>query len=97
MAKRKKTLRWHPAFYAGMQIELQEDAERLDFQTEHTLGSEPVRADLLIIKKTDDRPLKKRIGKIFRTHNIVDIKAPDIRSLLTHFIKRAGMSTCIRR
>lgn len=55
MARRKKTLRWHPAFYAGMQIELQEDAGRLEFKAEHTLGSEPVRVDLLIIKKTDDR------------------------------------------
>ncbi|HJB82902.1 MAG TPA: hypothetical protein H9711_07100 [Candidatus Mediterraneibacter intestinavium] len=38
-----------------MQIELQEDAGRLEFKAEHTLGSEPVRVDLLIIKKTDDR------------------------------------------
>ena len=90
MAKRKKTLRWHPAFYAGMQIELQEDAERLDFQTEHTLGSEPVRADLLIIKKTDDRPLKKRIGKIFRTHNIVEYKSHGYSLTIDAFYKACG-------
>ena len=36
MARRKKTLQWHTAFYAGMQIELQEDAGRLEFKAEHT-------------------------------------------------------------
>ena len=90
MAKRKKTLRWHPAFYAGMQIELQEDAGRLEFKAEHALGSEPVRADLLIIKKTDDRPLKKRIGKIFRTYNIVEYKSPGHSFTIDAFYKACG-------
>ena len=90
MAKRKKTLRWHPAFYAGMQIELQEDAGRLEFRAEHTLGSEPVRADLLIIKKTDGRPLRKRIGKIFRTHNIVEYKSPGHSLTIDAFYKACG-------
>ena len=90
MARRKKTLRWHPAFYAGMQIELQEDAGRLEFKAEHTLGSEPVRVDLLIIKKTDDRPLKKRIGKIFRTHNIVEYKSPGHSLTIDAFYKACG-------
>lgn len=26
---------WHPAFYAGAQIELQEDADNLIFENEH--------------------------------------------------------------
>lgn len=90
MAKCKKTLRWHPAFYAGMQIELQEDAGRLEFKAEHALGSEPVRADLLIIKKTDDRPLKKTIGKIFRTHNIVEYKSPGHSLTIDAFYKACG-------
>lgn len=90
MAKRKKTLRWHPAFYAGMQIELQEDAGRLEFKAEHALGSEPVRADLLVIKKTDDRPLKKTIGKIFRTHNIVEYKSPGHSLTIDAFYKACG-------
>ena len=90
MARRKKTLRWHPAFYAGMQIELREDAGRLEFKAEHTLGSEPVRADLLIIKKRDDKPLKKRIGKIFRTYNIVEYKSPGHSFTIDAFYKACG-------
>lgn len=77
MAKQKRrTLRWHPAFYAGMKIELEEDAQRLEFREEHTLGSEPVRADLLVIKKKDDGPIRKSIGKIFRKYNIFEYKSP---------------------
>ena len=90
MARRKKTLRWHPAFYAGMQIELQEDAGRLEFKAEHTLGSEPVRADLLIIKKRDGGPLKKMIGKIFRAHNIVEYKSPGHSFTIDAFYKACG-------
>ena len=96
MARRKKTLRWHPAFYAGMQIELQEDAGRLEFKAEHTLGSEPVRVDLLIIKKTDDRPLKKRIGKIFRTHNIVEYKNPQESLTVRTFYQAVGYASILQ-
>ncbi len=78
MAKqKKKTLRWHPAFYAGIQIELREDADRLEFIQEHTLGTEPVRIDMLIIKKADKQPLHKNIGRIFRTYNVIEYKSPD--------------------
>lgn len=39
---KRKTVRWHQAFYAGMQIELNEDADRLEFAQELILGNEPV-------------------------------------------------------
>ena len=32
---KKKLLQWHPAFYAGLKIELAEDAENLIFENEH--------------------------------------------------------------
>ena len=36
MPKKNPALRqWHPAFYAGAQIELQEDADNLIFENEH--------------------------------------------------------------
>ncbi len=41
--EKRKTLRWHPAFYAGIQIEFREEADCLEFIQEHTLGTEPVR------------------------------------------------------
>lgn len=91
MAKqKKKTLRWHPAFYAGIQIELREDADRLEFIQEHTLGTEPVRIDMLIIKKADKQPLHKNIGRIFRTYNVIEYKSPDDTLSIDAFYKAYG-------
>lgn len=50
MAKEEKqVLQWHPAFYAGIQIELAEEAEKLIFENEHQLGTKPKEIDVLII------------------------------------------------
>ncbi|MFQ8957338.1 MAG: hypothetical protein ACLR6X_15910 [Mediterraneibacter gnavus] len=50
--RRSKMLQWHPAFFAEIQIELQEDAEHLIFENEHQLGTKPKEIDVLIIKRT---------------------------------------------
>ena len=68
---------WHPAFFAGIQIELEEDADNLVFENEHQLGTKPMEIDVLIIKKEKDRPVKKNIGRIFRKYNIVEYKSPE--------------------
>ena len=48
-APRKRTvprqlLQWHPAFCAGMQIELEEESENLSFDREYQLGRKPSRS-----------------------------------------------------
>lgn len=73
--REKHLLQWHPAFYAGIQIEFGKEAEYLDFEQEYPLGTKPKMIDVLI-KKPKDRVLKKNIGRIFRTHNIIEYKAP---------------------
>jgi len=40
-AKEKTALQWHPAFYAGIQIEFAEEAHQLLFENEHQLGTKP--------------------------------------------------------
>ncbi|MFR6273493.1 MAG: hypothetical protein ACLUL2_08285 [Blautia sp.] len=35
---RPHVLQWHPAFYAGIQIELETEANTLLFENEHQLG-----------------------------------------------------------
>ena len=72
----KQKLQWHPAFYAGIQIELQQESENLIFENEHQLGTKPKEIDVLIIKKQKDIPIKKNIGRIFRKYNIVEYKSP---------------------
>lgn len=91
MTKEKKhTLRWHPAFYAGIQIEFQADSENLEFICEHTLGTEPVRADMIIIRKTGSDPPQKNIGKIFRKYNVVEYKSPEDYLSIDDFYKAYG-------
>lgn len=61
----KKKLQWHAAFYAEIQIELAEDADKLVFENEHQLATKPMSIDVLIIKKVKDEPIRKNIGRIF--------------------------------
>ncbi len=74
--KVEEKLQWHPAFYAGLQIELKDERDNLIFESEHNLGTKPKQIDVLIIKKQKDIPIRKNIGKIFRKYNIVEYKSP---------------------
>jgi predicted protein tyrosine phosphatase len=49
----------------------------LEFEAEHPLTEEPLRMDVLIVKKRRDVAINKNIAAIFRTHNIVEYKSPD--------------------
>lgn len=75
-AEDKKLLQWHPAFYATAQIEFQEEAEYLEFENEHQLGTKPMSIDVLVIKNEQNRKIQKNIGRIFRKHNIIEYKSP---------------------
>lgn len=88
--KKKEVLQWHPAFYADLQIELEEDLENLEFESEHQLGTKPKEIDVLIIKKQRDKPVKKNIGRIFRKHNIVEYKSPTDSLSIDDFYKVCG-------
>ena len=42
---------WHPAFIQAFQLELEDYLEVLTFESEHQLTTEPLKIDVLIIKK----------------------------------------------
>ena len=86
MSKELKT-QWHPAFVSAMQLELKEDAQYLNFTSEHNLNTKPLEVDLLIVKKEKDVEIKNEIGKIFRKHNIVEYKSPDDSMNLNTYMK----------
>ena len=71
----KNVLQWHPPFCADMQVELEEEAKNLQFQSEYALSKKPMLIDLLIVKKVGTK-IQKNIGRIFRTYNIVEYKSP---------------------
>ncbi len=91
--EKEKMLQWHPAFYAGLQIELSEEAEYLEFESEHMLSSKPMQLDVLIIKKNKERQIRKNIGRIFRTYNIIEYKSPEDYLSIDDFYKVYGY-TC---
>jgi hypothetical protein len=68
---------WHPAFAQAIENELEDCRDALTFETEHQLTTEPLRIDVLIIKKKQNVVIKKNIGQIFRQFNIVEYKRPD--------------------
>lgn len=88
--EKKSVLQWHPAFFAGLQIEFAEEAKYLEFESEHMLSSKPMQLDVLVIKKDKKRQIKKNIGRIFRTYNIVEYKSPDDSLSIDDFYKVYG-------
>jgi hypothetical protein len=67
---------WHPAFVQAIETELEESKDVLTFEAEHQLTTEPLRIDVLIIKKKKDVVIKKNIAQIFRSCNVVEYKSP---------------------
>ncbi len=72
----EKLLQWHPAFFAGIQIEFGEEAKYLEFKSEYVLGTKPMMIDVLI-KKKEAQTLTRSMGRIFRKYNIVEYKSPN--------------------
>ena len=93
MAKEEKVqtkLQWHPAFFAGIQIELEEERDKLIFENEHQLSTKPLEIDVLIIKKQPNVQIKKNIGRIFRGYNIIEYKSPEDSLRIDDFYKVYG-------
>jgi hypothetical protein len=74
MAKEK--IPWYAAFVQALQLELEDYADALEFKAEYRLTTEPLRIDVVVVKKKDGAKIDKNIGRIFRTHNIVEYKSP---------------------
>lgn len=89
----KKPYQWHPANYAGLQIEFEDEKKYLSFEDEHQLGTKPMAIDILIIKNTEGYKVKKNIGRIFRKYNIIEYKSPDDYLSIDDFYKVYGY-TC---
>ncbi len=68
-----KRQHWHPAFCGATEWELKQNRDDLTFEAEHYLSKEPLRVDMLVIKKRSDARIINEIGKIFRQHNIYSL------------------------
>lgn len=70
-------IQWHPGFYGGIELELIKYKGKLTYEPEHQLSKEPIRMDLLIIKKDPLTVIEDEVGRIFRGRNIVEYKSPE--------------------
>ena len=73
----KEHIAWHPAFVEAIQAELEEYQDVLEFRAEYPLTTEPLRIDVLIVKKREGVVIRKNIARIFREHNLIEYKSPD--------------------
>ncbi|MCL2763226.1 MAG: hypothetical protein FWD36_08505 [Treponema sp.] len=80
-------LAWHPAFLQAIQIELFDYRDSLEFKSEFQLTTEPLRIDLLIIKKPKELVIDKNIARIFKTDNLLEYKSPGDYLSIKDFIK----------
>jgi hypothetical protein len=71
-----------------MQLELEPFLPSLEFLTEVSLTSEPLRIDLLIIKKPPALSIPKNIARMFRGTNIIEYKSPSDRVSI-HSLRKA--------
>ena len=83
-------LQWHDGFHASLQIELRGEAAQLEFYSEHELYKKALRVDTLVIKNSDDTPVQKKIGKIFRKYNLIEYKSPGDYLNINDFYKVYG-------
>jgi hypothetical protein len=72
----KKGIPWHTAFFEAIQMELDEYYQDLQFSSEYPLNTQPLKIDVVIIKKSRDITIEKNIASIFRKENIVEYKSP---------------------
>ncbi len=86
----KAAIRWHPGFYGAAELELISDKDVLEFQREYILGKEPMRMDLLIIKKLADVRIENEIGRIFKRYNVVEYKSPKDGLSIDDYYKTVG-------
>ena len=54
----RKLLQWHPVFFAGIQIELKDEADNLIFEQEHPLGTKPIMDIIVTSNKENFREVK---------------------------------------
>lgn len=83
-------IQWHPAFYGAAELELRENKNDLIFEREYNLSKEPIRVDLLIIKKVTDAVIRNEIGRVFKTYNVVEYKSPEDGLTIDDYFKTMG-------
>ncbi len=73
----EKRINWHSALLSALKIELSDYQDILNYEAEKVLNIGPRRADILITKDENSRPVHTPIGRQFRRYNLIEYKGPD--------------------
>lgn len=87
---KNENLQWYPAFVAALRITFHEEMEYLQILEEYSLSKSPPRIDALVLKKSPEIIIKKKIGQIFRGYNIIEYKSPEDYLSVNDFYKVYG-------
>ncbi len=66
---------WHSGFASAVELEFLEESAELEYEREYLLNSQPLRIDLLVIKKNTEADIQNCIGRIFKKYNVVEYKS----------------------
>ena len=82
-------IEYHYGFYGAVHAEYEPTHIQMEYLQEHELGKEPVRMDMLVIKRGSAK-LTDPVGSFFRTHNVLEYKSPEDSLSVDDFYKAQG-------
>ena len=74
--KQKEQIDWHSGFAGGLELVFKDYRDQLSIEREHTLSKQPLRIDFLLLKLNPGIVIDNAIGRLFKTHNIIEYKNP---------------------
>ena len=75
--EKKDYLQYHPGACAALELELREDADRLEITSEKQLNKKPNQIDILVIRKEENAKLRSGLAAIFKKINLWEYKNPN--------------------
>ncbi len=90
MKKESDKILWHLGVYGAAELELVRNKDELEFEREYNLSKEPLRVDLLIVKKRENVEIENEIGRIFKKFNVLEYKSPDDGMTIDDYFKTVG-------
>ena len=90
MSEQINKIKYHPGFVGGMELLFWSYQNELDFEPEYNLSKEPLRVDLLVLKKVKNIEINFDIARVFRNYNVIEYKSPDDELSVDEFYKTIG-------
>lgn len=97
----KKRTNWHEAAVCAIQITLRDYAHLLEYYPEYALGKgktslqNAFRIDLLVIRKLSEEAIPHSIAKIFKSHNLFEIKGVHSSVTVNAYYKTIGYASLL--